>query len=193
MTDKLLYIETFGCQMNVNDTERIVTMMAELGYAPAATADGADMVMLNTCSVRGGAEEKVYKRLSNYRSLKKRNPSLVIGVGGCVAQQEGEALLNRYPWLDLVFGTHNLHLLPDMVRAAERGERRCETAFIDNDQRLDLFPPVKGGAVSPVSSPSCRGATTSVPTASFPMCEAGKSAAAPARSSTRSASWPTAA
>ena len=146
MHSKLLYIETFGCQMNVNDSERIVSMLSDLGYAPVSSVKGADLVMLNTCSVRGGAEEKVYKRLSEYRALKKHNPSLLFAVGGCVAQQEGEELLRKYPWVDLVFGTHNLHLLPDLVRAAESGERRCETAFIDNDQRLDLFPPVKGGS-----------------------------------------------
>ena len=146
MNEKFLFIETFGCQMNVNDSERIVTMMADLGYAPTVTPSDADMILLNTCSVRGGAEEKVYKRLSHLRSLKKTKNSLILGVGGCVAQQEGEQLLAKFPWLDLVFGTHNLHLLPDMVRGAEYGERRCETTFIDNEQRLDLFPPVKGAS-----------------------------------------------
>jgi tRNA-2-methylthio-N6-dimethylallyladenosine synthase len=144
MNPKQFYIETFGCQMNVNDSERIVTMLAELGYGVTTDASKADMVLLNTCSVRGGAEEKVYKRLANLRPLKKAKPALIMGVGGCVAQQEGDVLLQKFPWLDLVFGTHNLHLLVDMVRCAEQGERRCETAFIDNEQRLDLFPPVKG-------------------------------------------------
>jgi tRNA-2-methylthio-N6-dimethylallyladenosine synthase len=131
--------------MNVNDSERIAGMLADLGYRVTADASSADMILLNTCSVRGGAEEKVYKRLANLRPLKKANKSLIMGVGGCVAQQEGAELLHRIPWLDLVFGTHNLHLLTDMVRAAENGEKRCETAFIDNDERLDLFPPVRGG------------------------------------------------
>ncbi len=144
MLDKLLYIETFGCQMNVNDSERIVTMLADLGYAPTNDPAAADMILLNTCSVRGGAEEKVYKRLANLRIYKRDGKSQIIGVGGCVAQQEGEELLKKFPYLDLVFGTHNLHLLPDMVHGAERGERRSETAFIDNDQRLDLFPSIKG-------------------------------------------------
>lgn len=144
MPDKLLYIETFGCQMNVNDSERIVTMLADLGYVPTGDPASADMILLNTCSVRGGAEEKVYKRLANLRIYKRDGKSQIIGVGGCVAQQEGEELLKKFPYLDLVFGTHNLHLLPDMVRGAERGERRSETSFIDNDQRLDLFPSIKG-------------------------------------------------
>ena len=144
MLDKLLYIETFGCQMNVNDSERIVTMLADLGYAATNDPASSDMILLNTCSVRGGAEEKVYRRLANLRIYKRDGKKQIIAVGGCVAQQEGEELLQKLPYLDLVIGTHNLHLLPEMVRGAERGERRSETTFIDNDQRLDLFPSIKG-------------------------------------------------
>ena len=141
MNSKSVYIETFGCQMNVNDSERILTMLSDIGYQPVTTPADADMILLNTCSVRGGAEEKVYRRLENLAALKRTSKHLIIGVGGCVAQQEGDALLEKLPCLDLVFGTHNLHLLNDMVQAAERGERRSETAFIDNTQRLDLFHP----------------------------------------------------
>lgn len=144
MPDKLLYIETFGCQMNVNDSERIVSMLSELGYAPTNEPSCADMILLNTCSVRGGAEEKVYRRLANLRIYKRDGKKQIIAVGGCVAQQEGEELLRKLPYLDLVVGTHNLHLLPGMVRSAENGERRSETTFIDNEQRLDLFPTIKG-------------------------------------------------
>jgi tRNA-2-methylthio-N6-dimethylallyladenosine synthase len=144
MKSKLLYIETFGCQMNVNDSERIVSMLSEQGYVPGSDPATADMILLNTCSVRGGAEEKVYNRLANLRIYKRDGKQQIIAVGGCVAQQEGEELLRRLPYVDLVIGTHNLHLLPDMVRAAEQGERRSETAFIDNEQRLDLFPSIKG-------------------------------------------------
>jgi tRNA-2-methylthio-N6-dimethylallyladenosine synthase len=144
MLNKLLYMETFGCQMNVNDSERIVTMLADLGYGPTNDPASADMILLNTCSVRGGAEEKVYRRLANLRIYKRDGKKQIIAVGGCVAQQEGEELLRKLPYLDLVVGTHNLHLLQDMVRGAERGERRSETSFIDNDQRLDLFPSITG-------------------------------------------------
>jgi tRNA-2-methylthio-N6-dimethylallyladenosine synthase len=144
MPDKLLYIETFGCQMNVNDSERIITLLADLGYAPTDDPASADMILLNTCSVRGGAEEKVYRRLANLRIYKRDGKKQIIAVGGCVAQQEGEELLRKLPYLDLVIGTHNLHLLPEMVQGAEQGERRSETSFIDNDQRLDLFPSIKG-------------------------------------------------
>ena len=144
MAHKLLYIETFGCQMNVNDSERIVSMLADLGYAATDDPATSDMILLNTCSVRGGAEEKVYRRLANLRIYKRGGKKQIIAVGGCVAQQEGEELLRKLPYLDLVIGTHNLHLLPNMVRGAERGERRSETTFIDNEQRADLFPAIKG-------------------------------------------------
>jgi tRNA-2-methylthio-N6-dimethylallyladenosine synthase len=130
--------------MKVSDSERIVSLLAGAGYVPDPVLKKADMILLNTCSVRGGAEERVYKRLENLRSLKRANKRLVIGVGGCVAQHEGDGLLEKFPWVDLVFGTHNLHLLPEMVKAAEQGQRRSETGFIDNDQRLDLFPAVQG-------------------------------------------------
>jgi tRNA-2-methylthio-N6-dimethylallyladenosine synthase len=140
MNSKNLYIETYGCQMNVNDSERIVSLLSAAGYTPDPVLKQADMIVLNTCSVRGGAEERVYNRLENLRVLKKAKKHLVIGVGGCVAQHEGDLLLEKFPWIDLVFGTHNLHLLPEMVKAAEQGQRRSETAFIDNDRRLDLFP-----------------------------------------------------
>jgi tRNA-2-methylthio-N6-dimethylallyladenosine synthase len=143
MSLKQLYMETYGCQMNVNDSERIVSMLSAVGYEQNSELKQADLILLNTCSVRGGAEEKVYNRLENLSHLKKSHKGLVIGVGGCVAQHEGDMLLQKFPWVDLVFGTHNLHLLPDLVSAAESGQRRSETAFIDNDQRLDLFPAVQ--------------------------------------------------
>ena len=132
--------------MNVSDSERIVAMLSAHGYIQNPALKQADLILLNTCTVRGGAEEKVYNRLENLRVLKKSNKGLVIGVGGCVAQHEGDLLLEKFPWVDLVFGTHNLHLLPDMVTAAEGGLRRSETAFIDNDQRLDLFPAIQGSS-----------------------------------------------
>jgi tRNA-2-methylthio-N6-dimethylallyladenosine synthase len=86
-------METYGCQMNVSDSERIVSMLAAIGYVQNPALKQADLILLNTCSVRGGAEEKVYKRLENLGHLKKLHKSLVIGVGGCVAQHEGDLLL----------------------------------------------------------------------------------------------------
>lgn len=144
--EKLLYIETFGCQMNVSDSEKITTLLKGIGYAPTSDFTTADLIILNTCSVRAKAEQKVYGHLGRYKGMKREKRGLLLGVGGCVAQQEGERLLKKVPWLDLVFGTHNLHLLPEIVTAAEQGERRAEVGFIDNEQRLDLFPQSVGGA-----------------------------------------------
>ena len=146
--EKLLYIETFGCQMNVSDSEKVAALLKGEGYAPTRDSSEADLIIVNTCSVREKAEHKVYSYLGRFRGL-KRERRFLLGVGGCVAQQEGERLLKRVPWLDLVFGTHNLHLLPEMVRAAEQGERRAAVNFIDNDTRLDLFPRTdEGGGVT---------------------------------------------
>ncbi len=144
MHRKKLYIATFGCQMNVNDSERIVAMLAELGYTTTSHLREGDLLLFNTCTVRGGAEDKVHQHLANLRNLKKKRPGVLIGIAGCVAQQEGDRLLNEYPWLDIVIGTHNLHLLQEMVRDAEAGFRRSETDFLDNSERLDLFPPIAG-------------------------------------------------
>ncbi len=126
--------------MNVSDSEKIAGLLQPLGYGLTADPSSADLIILNTCSVRAKAEEKVYGHLGRYKPLKQERPHLLLAVGGCVAQQEGERLLRKVPFLDLVFGTHNLHLLPEMVRAAEQGERRVETGFMDRDERLDLFP-----------------------------------------------------
>ncbi len=149
MVDKKVHIQTFGCQMNVSDSEKIVAALRQVGYSPTDTIDGADMVILNTCSVRAKAEERIYGILHTMKGELKRNPRLLIGVGGCVAQQEGERLLKKVPHLSFVFGTHNLHLIPQMVLAAEDGKRIAETDFIDNETRLDLFPVLGGtGGVS---------------------------------------------
>ncbi|WP_223909868.1 tRNA (N6-isopentenyl adenosine(37)-C2)-methylthiotransferase MiaB [Geobacter sp. AOG1] len=137
---KLVYVETFGCQMNVSDSEKIVTLLKGLGYNPTTESSQADLIILNTCSVRAKAEQKVYNILNNYKGLKRQNRRLILGVGGCVAQQEGERLLAKVPHLDLVFGTHNLHQLPALVRGAEAGQRQAEVAFIDTETRLNLFP-----------------------------------------------------
>jgi tRNA-2-methylthio-N6-dimethylallyladenosine synthase len=124
-----LYIQTYGCQMNENDSERIVQLMRRMDYVPTDKVDEADLILLNTCSVRDKAEQKVYSALGRWRELKQKNKGLIIGVGGCVAQQEGESLLRRAPYLDLVFGTHNIHKLPEMVSEAALGNRPVETAF----------------------------------------------------------------
>jgi tRNA-2-methylthio-N6-dimethylallyladenosine synthase len=127
---KRLYIQTYGCQMNQYDSDRIARLMRQQGYAATDSPEDADLIILNTCSVRDKAEQKVYSALGRWRELKEKNPLLVIGVGGCVAQQEGETLFRRAPYLDLVFGTQNIHRLPAMVEEAGAArERQIELAF----------------------------------------------------------------
>ncbi len=141
VAEKFFYLETFGCQMNVVDSERIVHLLQEIGYGQVESPDGADLILLNTCSVRGKAERKVYGHLGRFKPLKDARPEIIIGVGGCVAQQEGKEMLGRVPWLDLVFGTHNVHQLPDLVRRIEGDRVRiAETEFLDRETRLRLFP-----------------------------------------------------
>ena len=138
--DKFLYIETFGCQMNVSDSDKIVALLKDIGYRQTSDSATADLILLNTCSVRAKAEQKVYQHLGKYKGLKNCQRRVLLGVGGCVAQQEGERLLEKVPHLDLVFGTHNLHRLPEMVLAAEEGRRLAEVDFLTGDERRDLFP-----------------------------------------------------
>jgi tRNA-2-methylthio-N6-dimethylallyladenosine synthase len=139
--NKKFYLETFGCQMNVVDSERIVDLLGQIGYQQVDVPENAGLILLNTCSVRDKAERKVYGHLGRFKPLKDENPALILGVGGCVAQQEGEKLLKKVPYLDIVFGTHNVHKLPDMVQRVEENRTRCEeTEFLDRETRLQLFP-----------------------------------------------------
>jgi tRNA-2-methylthio-N6-dimethylallyladenosine synthase len=119
---KKLYIRTFGCQMNVADSEQMAQVLAD-DYVRTARAEDADLYLINTCAIRRKAEEKVLSLLGSLKVLKKRRPQLILGVGGCVAQQEGERLLKVAPHLDLVFGTHGIYRLPEMVRTAAQGRR----------------------------------------------------------------------
>jgi tRNA-2-methylthio-N6-dimethylallyladenosine synthase len=127
---KKLYIQTYGCQMNQYDSDRIAQVMARAGYDQTDRIDAADLILLNTCSVRDKAEQKVYSALGSWKEFKDYRDGVMIGVGGCVAQQEGDNLLKRVPHLDLVFGTHNIHKLPAMVEQVESTRSRpVETAF----------------------------------------------------------------
>ncbi|RTZ98826.1 MAG: tRNA (N6-isopentenyl adenosine(37)-C2)-methylthiotransferase MiaB [Deltaproteobacteria bacterium] len=115
MTKKNLFIQTIGCQMNVYDSRQIENMMRQAGYQRAGSADKADLIIVNTCAIRDKAEQKLYSLLGRLAPIKQRNPDVVLAVGGCVAQQEGKALLSRVPYLDLVFGTHTLNRIPELV------------------------------------------------------------------------------
>src|SRR5688572_21229920 len=116
------YIQTYGCQMNVADSDRMAALLEQGGAVPVEAPESADVILLNTCSVRERPEHKVYSRLGEFKRLKKKNPSLVIGVCGCQAQREGEAILAHAPYVDLVVGTANVDRLRELVqRVRETG------------------------------------------------------------------------
>ncbi len=141
-------IRTFGCQMNVHDTEKLSNLLLHAGYREAAQEEDADFIVINTCSVREKAENKLYSDLGRLRHWKASRPGRVIGVGGCVAQQEGQSILKRFDYVDLVFGTHNLRAVPAMLDAAEHGERSARTEETASLERFDLperHPAYRGG------------------------------------------------
>ena len=113
-------IETWGCQMNQHDSEKMAGILVDLGYAPTTDENEADLILLNTCSVREKAESKVFGRLGRLRRLKKSNPELLLGVVGCVAQQSGEGIFRRAPYVDLVMGPRNLARLGQLIEEARR-------------------------------------------------------------------------
>ncbi len=117
--NKKLYIETLGCQMNKSDSERIKGIMSHFGYIETGE-DDADFLIVNTCSIRKLSEDKAYSKLGNWGARKKRGEDIKIGICGCVAQQEKENLLKKFPYIDLVFGTHNIYELPELLKQEGR-------------------------------------------------------------------------
>ena len=143
MTRKL-YIKTFGCQMNEYDSTRIADLMAAShNMVLTDEAEQADMLLLNTCSVREKAQEKVFSQLGRWRKWKEQRPDLVIGVGGCVASQEGDLILRRAPYVDLVFGPQTYHRLPAMIEALQRERRpRIDISFPEIE-KFDALAPLR--------------------------------------------------
>ncbi|ETX28392.1 tRNA (N6-isopentenyl adenosine(37)-C2)-methylthiotransferase MiaB [Roseivivax isoporae] len=131
---KKLFVKTYGCQMNVYDSERMSEALAGEGYVATDTAEDADLILLNTCHIREKAAEKVYSELGRYKELKAARPDLRIGVAGCVAQAEGEEILRRQPLVDLVVGPQSYHRLPDLVGQARGGARAVDTDFPEEDK-----------------------------------------------------------
>ncbi len=131
---KKLFIKTYGCQMNVYDSERMAEAMVESGYETTRSPDQADMILLNTCHIREKAAEKVYSELGRLRELKTENPELKIGVAGCVAQAEGEEIMRRQPLVDLVVGPQAYHRLPEMEAKIQAGEKALDTNFPEEDK-----------------------------------------------------------
>jgi tRNA-2-methylthio-N6-dimethylallyladenosine synthase len=128
------FVQTFGCQMNVHDSDRLTLVLLSHGFRPAETADGADLIVLNTCSVREKAEQKLRSLAGKLAKRKRAQPDLVLCVAGCVAQQEGEKLLARIPHLDLVVGPDNLAEIPALVLAARSGQPPTARTVFDLDR-----------------------------------------------------------
>ncbi|WP_071873075.1 tRNA (N6-isopentenyl adenosine(37)-C2)-methylthiotransferase MiaB [Atopomonas hussainii] len=138
---KKLYIQTHGCQMNEYDSSRMADLLGEHDAMELTeNPDEADVILLNTCSIREKAQEKVFSELGRWRPLKQKNPDLVIGVGGCVASQEGAALRERAPFVDVVFGPQTLHRLPEMIDAARStGSAQVDVSFPEIE-KFDRLP-----------------------------------------------------
>ncbi|WP_321364751.1 tRNA (N6-isopentenyl adenosine(37)-C2)-methylthiotransferase MiaB [uncultured Celeribacter sp.] len=142
---KKLFIKTYGCQMNVYDSERMAEALGGSGYSEVSSPEEADMILLNTCHIREKAAEKVYSELGRYKDLKIANPDLKIGVAGCVAQAEGEEIIKRQPMVDLVVGPQSYHRLPELEAKAGHGEKALDTDFPEEDkfEKLKSRPKAK--------------------------------------------------
>lgn len=148
-----VYIKTFGCQMNEYDSSRMLDVLRDRqGLEPTDDPAAADLVILNTCSIRDKAEEKVFSWLGTFRELKQAKPGLLIGVGGCVASQEGDELLKRAPFVDLVFGPQTLHRLPEFVDEVRARGRPVVDVSFPEIEKFDALPePRAEGATAFVS------------------------------------------
>jgi tRNA-2-methylthio-N6-dimethylallyladenosine synthase len=138
---KKLYIETHGCQMNEYDSSRMVDLLGEhQALEVTERAEDADVILLNTCSIRERAQDKVFSQLGRWRELKLANPELVIGVGGCVASQEGAAIRDRAPYVDVVFGPQTLHRLPEMIAAVRSTKLPQVDISFPEIEKFDRLP-----------------------------------------------------
>ena len=138
------FIKTWGCQMNEYDSAKMADVLGDSLNAHAASEPGhADILLLNTCSVREKAEEKVFSLLGRWRELKEQRPDLIIGVGGCVASQEGAAILRRAPFVDLVFGPQTLHRLPEMIAKVRAGAPNVVDVSFPAIEKFDEIPQPK--------------------------------------------------
>jgi tRNA-2-methylthio-N6-dimethylallyladenosine synthase len=144
---KKLFIKTYGCQMNVYDSERMAEALGGQGYVETQSPEDADMILLNTCHIRERAAEKVYSELGRFKGLKEANPDLKIGVAGCVAQAEGEEIMRRQPLVDLVVGPQSYHRLPEMEAKTRAGQKALDTDFPEEDkfEKLKARPKAKRG------------------------------------------------
>ena len=146
---KTLFIKTHGCQMNEYDSSKMAEILKNShGLELTQNAELADVILINTCSIREKAQERVFSELGTWRPLKKKNPKLVIGVGGCVASQEGETIIKRAPYVDLVFGPQTLHRLPEMINQAITTQKSQVDISFPEIEKFDQLPEPKATGVS---------------------------------------------
>ncbi|QID18813.1 tRNA (N6-isopentenyl adenosine(37)-C2)-methylthiotransferase MiaB [Nitrogeniibacter mangrovi] len=144
MSNKKVFIRTFGCQMNEYDSDKMVDVLgAREGLTKTDNPEEADVILFNTCSVREKAQEKVFHDLGRIKHLKQANPNLIIGVGGCVASQEGEAIVQRAPYVDLVFGPQTLHRLPQLIAQRKQSGRSQVDISFPEIEKFDALPPAR--------------------------------------------------
>lgn len=143
-----VYIETFGCQMNEVDSARIISLMITADFEATPTLSEADLVLLNSCSIREKADRKIYSALGRLRQWKGARPGRLIAVGGCLAQQEGKILKEKAPHVDIVFGTHNIARLPELVRSAERRESPVAVDLTGDTGHWEILPYYAKGTAS---------------------------------------------
>lgn len=143
--DKRVHIETFGCQMNKSDSEKMMGLLAKDGYSWTDSTDNADLILINSCSIRENAVNRLIGHLGNLKNLKREKPELIIGVGGCVPQHEKEKLLQRVPHLDIVFGTHTFHKLPELVQEFKETQRPIVSIVRQMEDYPEDVPVVREG------------------------------------------------
>ena len=176
--------------MNVHDSERLAGLLEAAGYRRAPDGDDADVVVFNTCAVRENADNKLYGNISHLAPRKRSNPDMQIAVGGCLAQKDKDDVLRKAPWVDVVFGTHNIGSLPTLLERA----RHNRVAQVEIAEALQEFPsalPAPANLPTPLGFPSQWAATTAARFASCRRCGARKSTAAPTTSWLRCARWST--
>ncbi len=143
-TPQKVFIKTFGCQMNEYDSDKMADVLqAAYGMVRAASAEEADVILFNTCSVREKAQEKVFSDLGRIKPLKAKNPALIVGVGGCVASQEGAAIVARAPYVDVVFGPQTLHRLPELIAQRQASGRAQVDIAFPEIEKFDHLPPAR--------------------------------------------------
>ena len=178
-------VRTYGCQMNAHDSERISGVLESSGYAPVVEGEQPDLVVFNTCAVRENADNRLYGNLGHLAPVKASTPGMQIAVGGCLAQKDRGEVIRRAPWVDVVFGTHNLGSLPALLERA----RIAEEAQVEILESLEVFPstlPTRRESAYAAWVSISVGATTHAPSASCPPCAARRRTVDPVTSSPKS-------